>query len=101
MSPYWSSFAVSVDPATGLVHFSMGLVQWPNFTTESKLTLLLHDMFKGGFRVEQGILLEQCEWYLQCAISIAVCLPDAVDHATSMLDSEFFMTGCAAALSRL
>jgi len=75
MSSYWSSFAVSGDPSPTFDSSELGMVQWPKFTTEAELTLMLEDDSKGGLRAEQNLLQEQCDWHLQYANSVGEFLP--------------------------
>jgi para-nitrobenzyl esterase len=92
MSAYWSSFAVSGDPSTTRDESELGMVQWPKFTTEQELTFMLEDDSKGGLRVEQHLLKEQCDWHLQYANSVGEYLP---------LKSEILMTSSATKHSML
>merc|ERR1712060_997437 len=94
MSAYWSSFAVSGDPSPTRDASELGMVQWPKFTTEQELTFMLEDDSKGGLRVEQHLLKEQCDWHLQYANSVGEYLPlkyeimmtsSATKHSTLMM----------------
>jgi carboxylesterase type B len=91
MSSYWSSFAVSGDPSPTRDASELGMVEWPKFTTDAELTFMLEDDSKGGLRVEQNLLKEQCDWHLQYANSVGEYLP---------LKSEALVTASATKLRR-
>merc|ERR1712194_522011 len=91
MSSYWSSFAVFGDPSPTRDASELGMVQWPKFTTGAELTFMLEDDSKGGLRVEQHLLKEQCGWHLQYANSVGEYLP---------LKSETLVTASATKLRR-
>jgi len=83
MSSYWSSFAISGDPNPTGDASELGMVEWPKFTTEAELTIMLEDDSKGGIRIQQNLIKEQCDWHLQYAQSLGLYLPPKSETTTS------------------
>lgn len=69
MASYWSNFALSGDPNPTGDASELGMVNWPKFTLEAELTLIIVNGSEGGVQIQQDLVREQCDWQFEYAQS--------------------------------